>query len=237
MCNHEHCIDDYANGCIVCTECGLVISKQLFVHAPSLVNEFFMTNDCKPKSQNSCEKNKDYISDICQLFNIDTKINVKESREACEKLQKELCEKNLHFKQEHVASYSIYCIILKNKLPVSYSEFVEKTNIPLTTIRQLQKYTGNFLTIEKPENFIGLFCYTAGLSARDEMSILNIVKDMDYPACRPRNVAIAIIHAYCTSRGKNSSLKKLCNLFSASVARVKKIAESLLKKNYFSLEN
>jgi hypothetical protein len=218
MCQHKNILDDPVEGCEVCTDCGLVISSSFFVntHVSAYTVE-----------ENSAIKT--YLYDLCMLFNVESL----SMRECCYKkfvtLSKMLALSNISMKKKHICAFVVYSEVLANCLPVSYSEYFEKTELTPSALRQMEKFMP--LHSEKPENFLGLFCYSINLTRKDEVKIRNRLLSSKYTACRPRNIAVAFIYLYCTQCKKNIGLEEICSTLNVNKVSIKRLAILLLKKN------
>ena len=172
-CSHFNTVDDFSNGCEVCTDCGLVMHEQIFAQYNNQVETFKVE-----KSSEHAYRDKDNFAEetmwrVCNKCNIecaDLKRVIGRKWNACGKSRKRgVC-------LESLALMCVYMALIESEVPRPMKDLCRLTNIDQDKVWQYLKTDDSFY---RPSLMCEYFLHSLNLTYKELKEIREKVKQLE----------------------------------------------------------
>lgn len=245
-CSHQHTVEDFGEGTVVCTGCGLVIDDQIYIHPfpfDSCTNKTdIVLNIYSKKMQNNEElrimkvssvgKVMHFIKEVAARAHIPD-VHVDYAYNLYGKLSSELAKTKYSF--EEIAAFSIYETLIRHRCPRSPEEVHAITGVPTRTLWKIEhqllkitKHSANMPATAIAEDYIFRFCDMLSINYYVALEIRHSLtqKYFGLNHLRPYCLAAFAILTFCCKSPFNKSVREIsevCNVSSATLYRLKRM--------------
>lgn len=199
-CQHLTPIEDYHEGTIVCTSCGLVLSSLLLQQVESV-------------SQISEKENK-YLTEIQNLLD---KIHIP----ICYGYQIEsYLLKNFTIKSRKALVFSIYNVLNKLDIPISLQEISNATSIKKKILNRVN-CDYNCVSLDT-SNQVEKYGSLLGLSYKTVSLIKSKLTTLPVSGHNPNSVVASLLYQACKKSKSKVSLKRISEITSVSCISIQR---------------
>lgn len=195
LCEHKNKIEDYREGCIVCTECGLVIDDKIFSDYSGKVKSEITSN----------EKNE-----ILELLH---KVNLPES------YSNDIVN-NLKDKRKKNLPYVMYKTLNDNGCTISVKDISSITGLTNTSILDMQEK--DKVIIVKPNELLEKYCKYLNLDYKSYSVIKEKISSSFQTGHNPLTIIGANIYIHCKEKKLNYSIKKIASALNISCISIQR---------------
>jgi len=221
-CEHSAKLENWAEGTVVCLDCGLVLD-QIFVDGVThprqetnenlekmnrLAQEFIFNNML---DESLLQKGADLFSDLFAKHNVELK-------------RIKISEKNM----------LIYCLIdvmTQEAVPYNVDMMYEQLGGSRKTYWKIFNLHRS-AHLSKPEHFMNYYCWALQLSYKDYSNLMVICTRYEYLDMQPTCLAAGIVYRYCRDMKKNISMKSVSEVLHVSKQSIQKFLRRDLIKSY-----
>jgi transcription initiation factor TFIIIB Brf1 subunit/transcription initiation factor TFIIB len=207
-CKHENLVNDFHNGCLVCTDCGYVQSDQIYYE------EFNSKNETEIE-YNAYNKTKDDINEIIFRLNLPDKYTdliIEESKKTNVKLSK----KNIND-------------FLYNKLNTEDLSISIKDIQNVTEKRKIKPNKNESqIVIFKIENCLEKYCTMLNLNYKDYTVIKENILKIPVSGHNPLTIIGSFIYKYSKENKKKLSMKKISTILQISPISIQRYLKNEL---------
>lgn len=198
-CQHLEVIEDYHEGTIVCSNCGVVMSP-LFVNQIHNLSHNMVQEKILTEIQHLLDR---IHVPICYANQIES-----------------YYAKNFTTKSNKSIAFAVYKVLNKLGIPISMKEISNVSCVDKKSLNKAQQ-DNNFVSIDN-NAFIEKYCKILGLSFQTTTVIKNVVKNLPISGHNPSSMIASTIYKVCKEEKRKISIKQISlitNVSSISIQR------------------
>ena len=225
-CPHINQVIDEAEGSEVCTDCGLVLSNNLFVDDRCGIQKKI------PIHINYIDKYHDIMQETCAKMHISSAYADK----AYMLFKKQRTEKNKMLNDhDALAAYCIYVVLKNEDAHRSIRQISAYTDVSMKRLWLIEKVYGRLSEPINTRQIIGAYYHYFDLCYKD-LKVLQTAVDLfserDYT---PNTLAASLIYVYCSLLKVKCPLNKAADVFNISTMSIHRCVKYLKCKNVNSI--
>ena len=212
-CSHLNQIEDYHEGNIVCTSCGLVLSSLYLSQVNSTSYEEFSNNNNNNNNFNNNNNNEILL----EIQNLLDRIHVP----TCygHKIES-YYKKNFTTKSTKGLVFSIYKNLNDMGIPVSMKEISNVANVSKSLLNKVQ--CDNNCVELNPSTLVDKYCTMLGLSFTIATLIKRNIELAPASGHNPNSVVASTIYQVCKKNKLKISIKKISQVTSVSCISIQR---------------
>lgn len=205
LCLHINEIEDYKNGDIICTDCGLILDKIFIQHSTDFEMERFSPD-------------KEYIFEILHRLNIPNIHCSKMLERYKTSIEMENKQNCTNTKKSQLLTYAIYEVLNEYGIPISLKDISAVSGIATDKLFSEQSCATTFplnATLEK-------YCSILGLSYKDFLKIQSTLPCVIQSGHNPTTILGSLLYKYSKDNSLDLSMKKIAHVLGISTVSIQR---------------